>query len=316
MKDRFSGIREFVATVDLGSFTAAASQLGVTGSAIGKSISRLEARLGVQLLHRTTRRIDLTNEGEAYLVSCRRIIEELDEAESFLSMGHQKPIGRLCVDLPTTFGRRHILPTLLDLGLRHEGMDLSVTLRDRTVDMMSEGVDLAVRIGELADYPDIVARRLGEQRLVVCASPDYLRRRGIPLAYTDLAKHDCLVGWRRGHRPAWFFKGDKGAIESLDVPARHELTDGDALFQACVAGCGLAQLPTWLADEALRTRALSTVLTDITGGVMPIHVMWQKTRYMQPKVRVAVDELLKLAESAPDIFRPAWKTDDASCIKD
>lgn len=110
MKERFAGIREFVAAMDEGSFTAAAAQLGVTGSAIGKSISRLEARLGVQLLHRTTRRLDLTTDGEAYLLTCRRILEELDEAEAFLATGHQKPVGQLRVDLPTTFGRRHILP--------------------------------------------------------------------------------------------------------------------------------------------------------------------------------------------------------------
>ena len=304
MKERFAGIREFVAAMDQGSFTAAAAQLGVTGSAIGKSISRLEARLGVQLLHRTTRRLDLTTDGEAYLLTCRRILEELDEAEAFLATGHQQPVGQLRVDLPTTFGRRHILPTLLNLGLRHEGLDLAVALQDRTVDMVSEGVDLAVRIGELADYPDLIARRLGEQRLVICASPDYLKRRSVPASYADLAQHDCLVGWRQTSRAAWFFRSDKGTIEPFDIAARHELTDGDALLHACIAGCGLAQLPTWLADEALQAGALKTVLSDITGGVMPIHVMWQKTRHLQPKVRLVVDELLQLAENAPGIFFP------------
>jgi DNA-binding transcriptional LysR family regulator len=302
MEDRFSGIREFVATVDGGSLTAAAVLLGVTGSAVGKSISRLESRLGVQLLHRTTRRIDLTTEGEAYLISCRRVLEELAQTESFLTTGHQQPIGRLRVDLPTTFGRRHVLPALLDLGARHEKLDLSVTLRDRAADIVGEGIDLAVRIGVLGDYPDLVARRLGEQKLVICAAPAYLARRGSPLAHADLYRHDCLVGWGRGNRPAWLLKNDKGQTEPHEVPVRHELMDGDALLSACVAGCGLAQLPTWLAGEALRSGALVQVLSDISGGVMPIHVVWQKTWHLQPKVRITVDELVRVAAETPAVF--------------
>jgi DNA-binding transcriptional LysR family regulator len=302
MEDRFAGIREFVATVDGGSLTAAANRLGVTGSAVGKSISRLEARLGVQLLHRTTRRMDLTTEGEAYLTSCRRVLEELEQTESFLSTGHQHPIGRLRVDLPTTFGRRHVMPALLALCARHEKLDMSVTLRDRAVDMVGEGIDLAVRIGVLGDYPDLVARRLGEQTLVICAAPDYLARRGTPLTHADLYRHDCLVGWRRGNRPMWLLKNEQGETEPHEVPMRHEFFDGDALESACLAGCGLAQLPTWLAGDALRRGALVEVLSDITGGAMPIHVVWQKTWHLQPKVRVTVDELVRMAAAAPHAF--------------
>jgi DNA-binding transcriptional LysR family regulator len=302
MEDRFAGIREFVLTVDKGTLTAAAAQLGVTGSAVGKSISRLEARLGVQLLHRTTRRIDLTSEGEAYLLSCLRIMEELDQTESFLATGHREPIGRLRIDLPTTFGRRHIVPALLDLAARHDRLDLSFTLRDQAVDMVSEGIDMAVRIGALGDYPDLIARRLGEQHMVICAAPAYLARKGTPLSHADLFQHDCLVGWRRSTKPAWLLKGENGTIEPHEVPVRHELTDGDALLNACLSGCGLAQFPTWLAGDALRTGALSQVLHEISGGSMPIHVIWQKTWHLQPKVRVAVDTLVSLAESRPDIF--------------
>lgn len=302
MEDRFAGIREFVATVDGGSLTAAAAQLGVTGSAVGKSISRLEARLGVQLLHRTTRRIDLTTEGEAYLLSCRRVLEELAQTESFLTTGHQRPIGRLRVDTPTTFGRRHVMPALLALCARHEKLDMSVTFRDRAVDIVGEGIDLAVRIGVLGDYPDLVARRLGEQRLVICAAPAYLERRGKPVTHADLNCHDCLVGWRQGNRPTWLLKNEQGQTEPFEVPMRHEFFDGDALESACIAGCGLAQLPTWLAHDALRSGALVQVLSDITGAAMPIHVVWQKTWHMQPKVRVTVDELIRVAAESPEVY--------------
>lgn len=302
MEDRFAGIREFVLAIDKGSMSAAAALLGVTGSAVGKSISRLEARLGVQLLHRTTRRIDLTTEGEAYLLSCRRVLEELDQAESFLATGHREPVGRLRIDLPTTFGRRHIVPPLLALAARHAKLDLSFTLRDQAVDMVADGIDLAVRIGALGDYPDLIARRLGDQHMVICAAPAYLARKGTPRSHADLAAHDCLAGWRRTARSTWLLKDATGAIAPHEVPVRHELPDGDALLQATLAGCGLAQFPVWLAGEALRTGALVQVLADISGGTMPIHVLWQKTWHLQPKVRMAVDTLVALAENRPDIF--------------
>jgi DNA-binding transcriptional LysR family regulator len=307
MEDRFAGIVEFVLAIDTGSFTAAAAQLGVTGSAVGKSISRLETRLGVQLLHRTTRRIDLTSEGEAYLLSCRRVMEELDQTASFLTTGHREPIGRLRIDLPTTFGRRHIVPPLLELASQHDRLDLSFTLRDQAVDMVAEGIDLAVRIGTLGDYPDLIARPLGHQHMVICGAPAYLARRGTPARHADLLQHDCLAGWRRTARATWLFKDAGGTILPHDVPVRHELPDGDALLHACLAGQGLAQFPTWLAGDALRAGALVQVLADISGGTMPIHVLWQKTWHLQPKVRVAVDTLVRLAASQPDIFdaRPA-----------
>lgn len=302
MEDRFAGIREFVLTIDKGSLTAAAAQLGLTGSAVGKNISRLEARLGVQLLHRTTRRIDLTSEGEAYLLSCRRILEELDQTESFLATGHREPIGRLRIDLPTTFGRRHIVPPLLELAARHQRLDLSFTLRDQAVDMASEGIDMAVRIGALGDYPDLIARRLGEQHMVICASPSYLARKSTPLTHADLFQHDCLAGWRRTAKSTWLLKDASGVITPHEVPARHELPDGDALLSACLSGVGLAQFPRWLAGDALREGTLVEVLADKTGGSMPIHVIWQRTWHLQPKVRIAVDMLVQLAEREPSIF--------------
>lgn len=307
MEDRFAGIREFVLAVEKGSFTAAGAVLGLTGSAVGKSISRLEARLGVQLLHRTTRRIDLTNEGVAYLASCRRIIEELDQSEAGLASGRLEPVGRLRIDLPTTFGRRHIVPPLLELAGRHDRLHLSFFLRDQAADMIGDGIDLAVRIGTLGDYPDLIARRLGEQHMVVCAAPSYLARKGTPAAPADLARHDCLGGWHSTAKPTWLLKGRQGLVEPYEVPVRHALPDGDALLGACLQGSGLAQLPAWLAGEALRTGALTEVLQGYSGGIMPIHVIWQKTWHPQYKVRVAVDTLVSLAEERPDIFdaRPA-----------
>lgn len=305
MDDRFAGIREFVAAVDQGGFTAAGEVLGLTGSAVGKNISRLELRIGVQLLHRSTRRIDLTTAGETFLLTCRRILEDLDQTEAFLSTGHEQPIGRLRVDLPTTFGRWHIVPALLSLTRRFPRLDLAVTLQDRAVDLESEGVDLAVRIGTLDAFPDLVARKLGEQRLVICGAPDYLARAGEPVQRDDLLAHDCLIGWRNNVRSGWLLAdaADGGGAAYFDVRARHELTDGDTLLNACVSGCGLAQLPGWLARDALRTGTLREVLPSLSTTT-PIHAIWQKTRHLQPKVKVAVNELMHLSTVDTSVFQP------------
>lgn len=301
MDIRLDGIREFVTAIDHGSFSAAALELGVTGSAIGKSISRLEKRLGVQLVHRTTRRIDLTAAGETFLATCRRVLNELQETEALLATGQQQPVGRVRVDLPTTFGRRHVAPALLKLTQRYPRLDLSISLQDRPVDLVGEGIDLAVRIGPLDDFSELVARKLGNQRLTIYASPSYLERRGTPASVDELTDHDCLVGWQRSGRPGWLVARDQGGTAYLDVRGRHELTDGDLLLAACIAGCGLAQLPSWLSAEALGSGQLREVLPELSA-TMPIHVIWQKTRHLQPKVRVAVEELERLAKINTAIF--------------
>lgn len=293
--DRFTGVREFVSVARLGSFSAAADEVGMTGSAVSKSVMRLEGRLGVKLFHRTTRQVSLTNEGALYLASCHRALAELEEAEACLSTGHATPVGRLRVDLPAAFGRRHVLPTLIDLSVRYPKLDLSMTFSERTVDMVKDGIDLVVRIGELADDADLVARKLGAQRLGIVAAPKYLAARGTPQDKTDLAAHDCIIAWRRGQKHQWLLKDAKGRVERYDVPVRHEMGDGEAMVDATLAGCGLCQLPTWLISEHLRSGALVPVLPDSAGGEMPIHAVWPRTPFLQPKLRVVIDELVRVA---------------------
>lgn len=300
----FDGIREFVTSAQTLSFTAAALALGVTSSAVGKSVTRLEARLGVKLLHRTTRRLILTSEGEAFLVSCLRAIDELAESESFLTTGQQEPVGRLRVDLPAAFGRRHILPTLIDLLVRYHKLELSVSFSERLVDIINDGVDLVVRIGTLKDDGEIVARKLGSQSLLICATPDYLDRRGVPQTREDLLTHDCIVGWRNGTRKTWMLLDDKGHVIEQEVSVKHEIGDGEMLLEMTLAGRGLAQLPTWLVQDQIEQGLLTPVLQQYEGAEMPIHVIWLRTRYIQPKVRMIVDALLELAQSESKTFRP------------
>ena len=298
------GIPEFILSAQLESFTAAALKLGVTSSAVGKSVTRLEKRLGIKLLHRTTRRISLTSEGEAYLATCIEVMNTLQETESSLSTGHAEPRGRLRIDLPAAFGRRHIAPALIDLAGRYAQLDLTMTFGERKVDMVGEAIDLAVRIGDLQDDPELVARRLGEQRLVICAAPSYLERHAPPLVKADLLQHDCIIGWRKGLRASWLLRDDRGETARQEIRVRHEFGDGEVMLAATLAGGGLAQLPTWLIAEHLRSGALATVLDDYAGARMPIHVIWPRTRYIQPKVRIIIDALVALARAQAEIFCP------------
>ncbi|WP_166219528.1 LysR substrate-binding domain-containing protein [Pseudomonas atagonensis] len=299
---QFDGIAEFTLAAQHGSFTAAALQLGVTSSAVGKSVTRLEKRLGIKLLHRSTRKLSLTNEGEVYLASCLRVMEELRDVEGSFFNGVAEPKGRLRIDLPAAFGRRHIAPMLIGLARRYAQLDMSLTFGERTVDMIGEGIDLAVRIGDLNNDPELVARRLGEQHLVVCAAPDYLKSSAPVLQPSDLLEHDCIIAWRRGLRMSWLLKNVKGAVRPQEVRVRHEFGDGEMMLRATLDGCGLCQLPTWLIAEHLRSGALVTVLDDYAGATMPIHAIWPQTRYIQPKVRVIVDALLTMAAEQVQLF--------------
>lgn len=298
----FDGITEFVLTAQLHSFTAAAVQLGITSSAVGKSVSRLESRLGVKLLHRTTRKLTLTSEGEAYLASCVRAIDDLGTTEDGLSTGQAEPRGRLRIDVPAAFGRRYLAPTLIALIQRYPQLDLVLSFGDRPVDMIADGIDLAVRIGTLRDDAELVARRLGEQHNVICAAPSYLQRRGPVENRAALLQHDCIISWRRGMRSTWLLKGPAGRIEQQEIHVRHALDDGEMLLASVLAGCGLAQLPGWLVQEHVDSGALVTVLDEYAGAAMPIHVLWPRTRYIQPKLRVVIDALLALATGRPDVF--------------
>jgi DNA-binding transcriptional LysR family regulator len=300
---RFDGIAEFVAVARLGSFTAAAAELGVTKSAVGRAVSRLEARLGAKLLHRTTRRLTLTSNGEAWLEHCMTALAELDRGEQVVSAAQDAPAGRVRIDLPSAFGRLFIMPLLLDLATRCPGLALTVSFTDRRADPIREGIDLAVRIGSLDDTSDLVARSLGLQQLVICGAPDYLTARGAPLTPADLANHDCIVGWRNEHHATWLLKQPDGSVAPRAVPVKHEICDFEMVLAAARAGRGLAQLPLWMIEDDLQRGKLVTVLRGMSGGETPISLLWPKTPALPAKIRVVVDELVRnahrFAGSAP-----------------
>lgn len=302
--DRFAGIDAFVATAKAGSFTAAAQTLGMTPSGVAKSVTRLEARTGLKLLHRTTRRITLTPEGEAYLAACLRAIDELDVAETGLAPNDWVPQGRIHVGLPGAFGRRHVLPGLLGMASKFDKLDLSVSFTERTVDLVQEGHDLSVRIGELADDGNLVAKRLGTQRLVICAAPTYLERHGAICTPDELRRRDCIIGSRRQQKQTWLLRTSEGRLVHQEIHVRHEFSDGEAMLAAGLAGCGIMQMPTWLVDNELSRGLLVPLLEEFAGGEMPIHVVWPKSHYLQPKVRAVIDMLQLLAAQKDSGFVP------------
>ncbi|KNC11425.1 LysR family transcriptional regulator [Pantoea sp. RIT-PI-b] len=294
--DHLGGITAFVTTAQLGSFTAAAERLGLTKSAVGKSVSRLEDRLGLKLFQRSTRRLSLTPDGERFLNSCQNAIDILEQAEAELTSHICQPAGRLRVDLPAAFGRQRILPVLLQITRNYPELALTVTFSERFVDLIEEGIDLVIRIGELADSSGLVARRLTTQKLVICASPDYLLYHGTPVTADALSEHQCVVGFRRNQPISWLLKDVEGEITRFIPPATHEFADGDAMLTATLAGCGLSQLPIWLVGDYLASGELQEVLPGHSGGEMPISALWPKSRQLLPKIRYVVDTLVQAAE--------------------
>ncbi|VWB31305.1 LysR family transcriptional regulator [Burkholderia lata] len=301
--DRFQGILAFVQAVECGSFSVASRQLGQSPSSVGKAVARLEGRLGVRLFKRTTRRMTLTDEGEAYHEKCLRALAELDQAESALAERHLTPTGRVRIALPVLYGRIRVLPVLNGLAERHAALDLDMLFSNRTVDLVEQNIDLAVRIGRLEDSTSQVARPLGEQALRLCAAPGYLDRYGTPSSRETLGDHHCIALLRGEAEEAWQFSGDANRGKRQPWQARLRLSDVAAVKDAVLAGLGLAQLPGWFVEDDIRAGRLVAVLPDAQPEPLPIHVLWSKTTRMTARLRVTIDALvehLSPPRAAPD----------------
>ncbi|MCY1162696.1 HTH-type transcriptional regulator DmlR [compost metagenome] len=293
--DYLGSIHAFVMTAQLGSFTAAANRLELTKSAVAKSVNRLEEKIGVKLFQRSTRKLSLTPDGEIFFNSCNNALETIQEAETILTSHTQKPSGRLRVDLPAAFGRQRILPLLLKLAHEYPELELTITFSERFVDLIEEGIDLVIRIGELSDSSGLVARRLTTQKLVICASPDYIQKNGEPEIPDDLNLHNCVVGYRRNQMISWILKEIDGTIRRFTPRTTYELGDGDAMLTAVLAGCGFSQLPLWLVSKHLENGSLLEVLKGHSGGEMPISAIWPKSRQLMPKIRKVIDTIVTAA---------------------
>jgi DNA-binding transcriptional LysR family regulator len=291
--DRLAGIAAFVATVDAGSFAQAAVRLGLTRSAIGKAIARLETRLGTRLFLRTTRSLRLTEDGQAFYERCAGALEELVAAQHMLEAGRREATGRLRVSAPVVFGRHHVAPVLLELARRHPALRVEGVFSDRIADFADEGVDLAVRSGVLPDSDTLVARPLGMQKMAVCASADYLRAHGAPSGLSDLAAHRCIAYMHAGRSLPWSFAAPGGGVVQPERSVHLGFDDLDAIASAAKSGAGLAHLPLWQVHEELRDGRLVRVLAHEPSATTPMHLVWPRMRFMPHKLRVTIDALLE-----------------------
>lgn len=284
--DRLTGIVAFVRAAEQRSFVGAGRVLGISASAVGKSVAALERELGVRLLQRTTRRIALTAEGTLFLEHCQRVLADLREAEEALAQTRQAPRGRLRVGLPT-IGYRFLVPLLPEFRQRYPDVELDLEFDDRVVDLLEHGLDAVIRSGVQADSR-LLARRLGPFRFCLCAAPDYLRRRGVPQTPAELAAHDGVL----------FRVPDTGKPQDWPLaepaplpPAVLTCNNMEAVRAAAIAGLGIACMPAFLAQDALADGRLQPVLDAHMADGGAFFVVWPSRRQLSPKLRVFVDFL-------------------------
>jgi len=291
MKDRLDGVATFVQVVEAGSFALAAERMGLTRSAVGKAITRLEMRLGVRLLHRSTRSQSLTTEGEAYYERCVRALAELESAEAALDHSRVEPSGRLRVSVPEAFGHLCVAPVLLELARQYPQLQIDLSFTDRFTDLIEEGVDLAVRIGELRDSSTLAARHLGTQHIVIGASPAYLSRHGTPASLDELEEHTGIAYSRDGAVTPWDARRPGLGQQPIRIRTQISMDDIQAIAAAAVEGYGLAWLPCWLLARYVESGALVPVLDSYRVRSQEIYAVWPKVRHLRAKTRVAIDAL-------------------------
>lgn len=305
MTDTLKDIPVFVASVEAGSFAQAAVRLHFSRSAVGKSIARLEERLGVRLFHRTTRSQRLTDNGALFYERCLRALEEIRGAESQLETGKHQVNGRLRVAVPVLFGRQCIAPLLIELAQEHPGLELEMSFSDRVVDLVEEGFDMAVRNGALADSSMLVARRLGEHRMVLCAAPDYLLKNGQPQTVDDLRQHTAINYTRAGRVLPWQLMDYDGTSRTFIPRSSLNMDDLQAICDAALAGHGLAWLPCWMVIKEIQQGDLVPLLKQAPDVRFDVHAVWQQTPHLPLRVRIAIDMLVKRLPAVMSLELPA-----------
>jgi DNA-binding transcriptional LysR family regulator len=296
--DKFQQMRAFVAVVDAGSFVRAADALGLSKTAVSRLVGDLEARLGTRLLHRTTRRLSLTPEGEVFHERCRPLLEGVEEAEAELTVQSGEAVGQLRLNVPVTFGLLHLAPLWPAFMALHPKVALDVTLADRMVDLVDEGYDLAVRIARLQSS-SLVSRQLTSTRLVLCASPQYLRRRGTPQHPADIAQHDVISYTLLATGDQWEFQGPQGPV-SVKVAPRMRTNSGDTCCAAALQHQGIVLQPSFLVGAPLASGALVEILPQYRSIELGVYAVYPTRKHLTPKVRVLIDFLV-------DAFRMrAW----------
>lgn len=283
----FESMSLLVAVVDAGSLSAAARRLGVPLPTVSRKVAELESHLKARLLHRTTRKLSLTEAGDAYVAACRRILEEVGEAERVAVGEHVSPKGELAVTAPVAFGRLHVVPVIAEFLAHYPEIDVNLVLTDRVVHLMDEDADVAVRIGELPDST-LIATRVGTVRRVVCASPEYLASRGVPSAPRDLAAHSCVNFEVLASTRAWVFGVGKSEV-SVPVHSRLAVNTAEAAIAAAILGVGLIRALSYQVADAIRNNTLCVVLQEFESAPLPVSLVHKGQAPLPLKLRAFLD---------------------------
>jgi DNA-binding transcriptional LysR family regulator len=301
--DRFEALRVFSQVVELGSFSKAADRLGLSATATSRHVAELESHLQTRLLNRTTRRISLTESGRAFYERCVQVLADLEEAEQEASRAAVVPRGTIKLTSAVNFGVRHLAPAIADFLAAHGEVRLDVSLSDRTVDLVEEGFDLGIRIGATGSE-HLVARKLGETRLVPCASPGYLAKRGAPRSPADLEHHDCLTYDYLAPKNVWRFRDSAGGEHAVRVSGSLHSNNGDLLAEAAARGAGIVFEPAFIVGPDVRAGRLVPLLQEYVPAASPIYAVYPSRKHLSAKVRLFVDFLVARFAHAQDWSAP------------
>ncbi|HVK95484.1 MAG TPA: LysR family transcriptional regulator [Noviherbaspirillum sp.] len=299
--DKLQAMEVFVQVVDAGGFTRAADNMQLPKATVSTLVRNLEAALAVKLLNRTTRQISLTADGAAYYERCLSILAEVRDAEDSLSKTRASPSGRLRVDVPTNLGRYLVIPALPEFFVRYPDIYIELGCSDRPVDLIEEGVDCALRGGELADST-LIARRVGALEFITCAAPSYLERHGHPQHPNDLLQHQCVnyFSAKTGKVFDWHYAKEGERIR-IRAPGRIAVNDADSYVVASLKGMGIVQMSSYTALPYLASGQLVPVLQDWCTGPVPLHVVYPQNRHLSAKVRVFVEWIAELVAEQPTL---------------
>ncbi len=286
-------VRAFVAVANAGSFARAAAVTGLTRSAVGKAVARLEAQLGTRLLQRSTRRVGLTADGQLFHERCSQMLEDLDEAEATVRQDRPEPSGTLRLALPDAFGRVRILPILHRYLMSWPDLRAEVSFSDRIVDLIDEGYDLAVRIGAAPSDTGLITRVIARSSIVLCAAPSYIEARSAPTSIGDLNEHRRLAFGNRKRPLAWNLRAPDGDLLMVVSPPHLLFDSADAIREAAVLGQGVAYLPDFLVEQDIAAGRLLPVLPECETGELPIHAIYPSRRHLSNKVRLFLDLIVE-----------------------
>lgn len=287
---QWDGVCEFVAVVECQSFTAAGRRLGVSTAQVSRQVSALEERLAVRLINRTTRKVALTEAGQLYYQQCRPVLDGLEAAERLVTNLQQRPMGRLLMTAPVTYGERTLAPLINDFVARYPELEVRLELTNQTLDLVQQGYDLAIRLGRLTDST-MMARRLASRRLFLCASPAYLARHGAPHSLGELERHNCLLGTL----DYWRFQ-EGGQSRNVRVHGNLRCNSGQVLVDAALKGLGLVQLPDYYVQELLQNGSLLALLPQYQPDEEGVWALYPHNRHLSPKVRMLLDHLAAALE--------------------